>query len=140
MTTIFTKIINREVPGHFLYEDEVCVAILDKFPTVKGQAVVIPRKEVDYAFDLDEETFVHLTKIAKHIARALDKALGTKRTCMVIEGFHMPHVHIKLYPLMDTKKPLGTLIMELGEEASDEELALIATQIIGAFEEKDEDE
>jgi histidine triad (HIT) family protein len=139
MTTIFTKIINREVPGHFLYEDEVCVAILDKFPAVKGQALVISKKEVDYAFALDQESFAHMATVAKHIARALDKALGAERTCMVIEGFDVPHVHFKLYPLMDIKTPLGVL-MPQGKEASDEELALIATQIIGALEEKDEDE
>jgi histidine triad (HIT) family protein len=136
MASIFTKIIRREIPGHFIYEDETCVVILDKFPAVKGQSLVIPKKEVDYAFDLDEETYLHLTKIAKRIAQASDRALGAVRTCLVIEGFDVPHVHIKLYPLMDTHTPLGS-IMPTGKEASDEELAIVATQIIGAFEDSD---
>jgi histidine triad (HIT) family protein len=131
--SIFTKIINREIPAHFLYEDEHCVAILDKFPAVKGQSLVIPKKHVDYAFDLDDETYLHLFKTAKKIAKASDKALAVERTCLVVEGFDVPHVHIKIYPLQDTKTALGS-IMPGGEEATDEDLAIVATQIQAAIE------
>ena len=131
--TIFTKIIKREIPAHFLYEDEYCVAILDKFPTVKGQSLVIPKEEIDYAFDLNDDTYLHLFKTAKKIGKALDKALGAVRTCLVVEGFDVPHVHIKIYPLTDADRPLGTKIA-LGKEASDEELAIVATQITAAIE------
>jgi len=130
--SIFTKIINREIPGHFIYEDEHSVAILDKFPSIKGQTLVIPKKEVDYAFDLDDDTYVHLFKTAKKIAKALDTALAAERTCLVVEGFEVPHVHIKIYPMQDTKRALGD-ILPSGEEASDEDLAIIATQIIAAL-------
>ncbi len=130
--SIFTKIINREIPGHFIYEDEHCVAILDKFPSIKGQTLVIPKKEVDYAFDLDDDTYVHLFKTAKKIAKALDTAFAAERTCLVVEGFEVPHVHIKIYPMQDTKRALGD-ILPSGEEASDEDLAVIATQIIAAL-------
>jgi len=132
--SIFTKIINREIPGHFIYEDEHCVAILDKFPAVKGQTLVIPKKEVDYAFDLDDDTYLHLFKTAKKIARALDAALAAERTCLVVEGFEVPHVHIKIYPMVDTSTALGD-ILPAGSEASDEELAVVATQIIAAIDE-----
>lgn len=132
--SIFTKIINRELPAHFLYEDEHCIVILDKFPAVKGQSLVIPKKDVDYAFDLDDDTYIHLFKTAKLVARASDKALAAERTCLVVEGFDVPHVHIKIYPMQDTKKALGALMPE-GTEASEEELTIVATQIIAAIDE-----
>ncbi len=128
MSSIFTKIIDRQIPGHFLYEDELCVAILDKFPAIKGQSLVIPKKHIDYAFDLDDETYLHLFKVAKMIAKASDQALGSVRTCLVIEGFEVPHVHLKIYPMPDTQKALGE-ILPAGKEANDEELSVIATQI-----------
>ena len=131
--SIFTKIINREIPAHFIYEDDHCVAILDKFPTVKGQSLVIPKHEIDYAFDLDDDTYLHLFQTAKKIARASDRALAAKRTCLVVEGFEVPHVHIKIFPMIDTDKGLSDFIGP-GDEASDEDLAIVATQIQAALE------
>lgn len=131
--SIFTKIIKREVPGHFIYEDEHCVAILDKFPVVKGQSLVIPKHEVDYAFDLDDDTYLHLFKTAKKIAKASDKALNAARTCLVVEGFDVPHVHVKIFPTQEDAKNLKDF-MGPGEEASDEDLAIVATQIQAALE------
>lgn len=131
MASIFTKIINRELPGHFLYEDEECVVILDKFPMLKGQSLVIPKQEVDYVFDLDDKTYSHIFKVAKKIAKATDKALSPDRTCLVVEGTEVPHVHIKIYPIHG--KRLQPFV-QIGEEASDEELALVATQIQAATE------
>jgi histidine triad (HIT) family protein len=132
MASIFTKIINREIPGHFIYEDDFCVAIMDKFPAVKGQSLVIPKKDIDYAFDLDDDSYIHMFKVAKQIAKASDHALGAARTCLVVEGFDVPHVHIKIYPMKDTQKALGAIMHE-GKEANDEELALVATQIMAAL-------
>lgn len=136
MTSIFTKIINREIPGHFIYEDDFCVAIMDKFPAVKGQSLVIPKKDIDYAFDLDDDSYIHLFKIAKKIAKASDKALNAIRTCLVVEGFDVPHVHIKIYPILDTEKALGDILPH-GKEASDDELAVVATQIRAALEDEE---
>ena len=126
--SIFTRIIHREIPGHFLYEDELCVVILDKFPAVKGQSLVIPKQETDYLFAVDDSIYRHLFLIAKKVALASDMALETVRTCLVVEGFDVPHVHIKLYPLTSTARPLGA-IMPLGQAASDAELAQVAKQI-----------
>lgn len=134
-TSIFTKIINREISAHFLYEDEHCIVILDKFPGVKGQSLVIPKEHIDYAFDLDDDTYIHLFKTAKLIAKASDKALNAERTCLVVEGFDVPHVHIKIYPMQDTKKALGEILPH-GVEASDEDLAVVATQLIAAIDER----
>lgn len=135
MTSIFTKIIKREIPAHFVYEDDHCVVILDKFPAVKGQSLVIPKKEIDYAFDLDDDTYLHLFQVAKRVGRACDRALDAQRTCLVVEGFDVPHVHIKIYPMQDTKTALGA-IMPAGVEASDEELAVVATQIQAAIDDE----
>ncbi len=136
--SIFTKIINREIPAHVVYEDEHCIAILDKFPAVKGQSLVIPKKEVDYAFDLDDDTYLHLFKTAKLVAKASDKAFNAVRTCLVVEGFQVPHVHIRIYPMVDTSAALGEILPN-GREASDEELAVLATQLMAALESKSEE-
>jgi len=132
MTTIFTKIINREIPGHFIYEDNICVAIMDKFPAVRGQSLVIPKKDIDYAFDLDDDSYIHLFTVAKRIAKASDAALHAVRTCLVVEGLDVPHVHIKIYPMQNTDTALGAL-MHQSAEAHDEELALLASQIAAAL-------
>ncbi len=139
MASIFTQIINREIPAHFIYEDEFCVAILDKSPAVKGQSLIIPKKDIDYAFDLDDETYLHLFQVAKKVGKASDKALEAERTCVVIEGFDVPHVHIKIFPVQDTDKALGEVMSE-GKEASDEDLAIVATQIQAALEDDPSDE
>lgn len=137
MTSIFTKIINREAPAHFLYEDDVCIAILDIAPAVPGQTLVIPKQPTDYIFDLDETTYQHIFSVAKTLARAADKAFGAERTCLVVEGFDVPHVHIKLFPLKDTLTPLGK-VMQQGALATDADLAVAATQLQAALEDKNE--
>lgn len=128
MSTIFTKIIKREIPGFFVYEDEVCAVFLDKFPAVAGQTIVATKVETDYIFDLPDETYLHICAIAKIVAHALDEVYQTERTCLVVEGFEVPHVHIKLYPMTSTEEPLGA-VMPRQKEASDEELATAALRI-----------
>ncbi|MCA9354788.1 MAG: HIT family protein [Candidatus Kaiserbacteria bacterium] len=128
MSTIFTKIINREIPSQFVYEDDVCVVVMDKFPAISGQTLVIPKVEVDYAFDLDDETYAHIFAVAKKITKASDKAFSTFRTCLVVEGFEVPHVHIKLYPMTE-KQSLGAAISGTPEPADDAVLAEQAEQI-----------
>lgn len=109
--TIFSKIIDREIPGHFVYEDDLCVVIMDVFPSVPGQVLVIPREPVDYIFDLPATTYQHILQVSKTIALALDKTFDTSRTCMVVEGFEVPHAHIKLYPLGKSQISLPSIIM-----------------------------
>jgi histidine triad (HIT) family protein len=122
--TIFEKIIDGEIPSAKIYEDDICMSILDKFPNTEGQVLVIPKKPVDYIFDLDNETYNHIFLIAKKIGSALDKVIDPKRTCIVVEGFEVPHVHIKLYPVKNT-----SLSLSPGEEASDEDLAQLAEKL-----------
>ncbi|MEX0931034.1 MAG: HIT family protein [Candidatus Paceibacterota bacterium] len=129
MTTLFSKIIAREIPAVFLYEDEQCVVVLDKFPGIMGQSLVIPRKEVGYIFDIDSKLYRHVFDIAKKIAKATDAALRVDRTCLVVEGFEIPHVHIKLYPMPKGNTDLSRVLRET-TEASDDELARVAALII----------
>jgi histidine triad (HIT) family protein len=128
MSTIFTKIISREFPAQFVYEDEICVVIMDKFPGVLGQTLVIPRQEVDYIFDLPTDVYHHMLEIANKVAKASDEAFATNRTCVVIEGFEVPHAHIKLYPMQEIDKNLSFVITN-HSESSDAELSIQAEKI-----------
>jgi len=99
MASIFTKIIKREIPGHIVAEDESFIAILDINPVAMGHTLVIPKKEVDYIFDLDEEIYLGLHKFAKKVASGLEKAVKCERIGTCVVGLEVPHVHIHLLPL-----------------------------------------
>jgi histidine triad (HIT) family protein len=99
MNDIFDKIIAKEIPAQFVYEDDVCIVVMDKFPVIQGQVLIIPKTCVDYVNNLDEETYIHLFKVAKRISKALDVTYNALRTCLLVEGFEVPHAHIKLYPV-----------------------------------------
>ena len=133
MSTIFTKIIEREIPGQFIYEDDICVAIMDAFPSIEGQSLVILKREVNYAFNMTDDEYTHLFNVAKKIARASDKAFMVERTCLVVEGFEVPHVHIKLYPFKSEEG--ASLAKTLGhtERADDEALDKQAKKIKAAL-------
>ena len=125
MKTIFEKIIDREIPAIFVYEDEKVLAIMDKFPAVSGQVLVIPKEPVDYVFDIEDEKYNYLFTIAKKIGGAMHKAFMAKRVCMLVEGFHVPHVHIKMYPVREGEK----LEIHMGDEVSDQKLVEQAEKI-----------
>jgi len=95
---IFCKIITKEVPSHVIYEDDYTIVVMDIFPTTIGQSVVIVKKHVDYLFDLSEVSYTKSMQVAKKIINATDKAFKTIKTCMLVEGFEVPHAHIKIYP------------------------------------------
>lgn len=126
--TIFERIIRGELPSVKVYEDDTCIAIMDAFPSIPGQVLIIPKLAVDYAFALDDTTYQHLFGVAKKIAVAIDQALKPLRTCLVVEGFEVPHAHIKLYP---TTAPKLTLVS--GERATPEALEAIASKIRAAL-------
>lgn len=110
-----------------MYEDEQCVAILDAFPAVPGQTLIIPREPIDYLFALEAETYRHLWDVARAVARALDTVLHPERTCVVVEGFEVPHAHIKLYPTPDAT-PLGQVLPQQAP-AESETLAELANKL-----------
>ncbi|HKK81601.1 MAG TPA: HIT family protein [Prolixibacteraceae bacterium] len=99
MATIFSKIVNGEIPSHKIAEDENYFAFLDINPLAKGHTLVIPKKEVDYIFDLDEETYTGLQAFARKIAIALKKAIPCKKVGVAVLGLEVPHAHIHLVPM-----------------------------------------
>ncbi len=105
MSSIFTKIINRELPADIFYEDEKHIAILDINPIRDGHILVIPKKEVDYIFDMENQDFLELMEVSKKIANLLTEKLKNKlhfsKVALIVEGLQVPHVHVHLLPLID---------------------------------------
>ncbi len=101
MATIFTKIVNGEIPCYKIAEDENYFAFLDISPVAKGHTLVIPKKEVDYLFDLDDDLYAGLQLFAKKIAHALKKAIPCEKVGVLVLGLEVPHAHIHLAPLQN---------------------------------------
>ena len=98
MSTIFTKIVNKEIPCHLIKEDDRFLAFLDVMPLVEGHVLVIPKQEVDYIFDLAPELLGDLMKFAQTIAPAIKKAIPCKRVGVAVIGLEVPHAHVHLVP------------------------------------------
>ncbi|GAB5410757.1 MAG: HIT family protein [Balneolaceae bacterium] len=107
MASIFTKIINGEIPCYKIAEDELHFAFLDINPISEGHTLVVPKKEVDYIFELDDEVLAVLNVFAKKVALAIDDALGTIRTGVIVEGLEVPHAHIHLIPIYFEGQPVS---------------------------------
>ncbi len=101
MASIFTKIVNGEIPAYKVAEDENYFAFLDIFPVAKGHVLVIPKKEVDYLFDLDDELYTGLQLFAKKVAAGLKKAIPCKKVGVLVLGLEVPHAHIHLVPMQN---------------------------------------
>ena len=110
MSSIFSKIIAGEIPSYKVAEDENYLAFLDIFPLKKGHTLIIPKKEVDYIFDLDTETLSGLTLFTQRVAKAIDKTVSCERVGVAVIGLEVPHAHVHLVPLhgvhdIDFSKP-----------------------------------
>ena len=99
MSTIFSRIIDGELPGRFVYRDEVCVAFLTIAPICEGHTLVVPRAEVDHWVDLDAETVAHLTMVARLIGLAQREAFDAERISLIIAGLEVPHTHLHVLPI-----------------------------------------
>jgi histidine triad (HIT) family protein len=99
MSTIFTRIINGELPGRFVWRDEQCVAFLTINPLKPGHTLVVPRAEVDHWLDLEPDVATHLMRVAQTIGRALQRGFNPTRVGMIIAGLEVPHVHLHLVPV-----------------------------------------
>lgn len=99
MASIFTKIILGEIPCHKIAEDDRFIAFLDIFPLAKGHTLVVPKDEVDYLFDLDDQTIADIHVFAKRVARAIEKVVPCKRIGVAVLGLEVPHAHIHLIPI-----------------------------------------
>lgn len=129
MASIFTKIINREIPAHIVAENEHAIAFLDIHPLTKGHTLVIPKKEVDYFFDLDDETYMQVHLLAKEVAKALNKAVACKRIATAVIGLEVPHAHLHLIPI-NTMSDANFSNPKL--QLSNEEMTIIAEKIKSA--------
>jgi histidine triad (HIT) family protein len=99
MPSIFTRIINGEIPSYTIAEDAYCYAFLDINPNAIGHTLCVPKQEVDKLFDLDQETYIHLMEFAKRIAGVLEQAVPCKRVGMAVVGLEVPHAHVHLIPI-----------------------------------------
>lgn len=99
MASIFTRIINGEIPCYKIAENERYIAFLDVFPLKKGHTLVVPKQEVDYLFDLDNSTYTGLMEFSKTIAAAIKKSHDCNRVSMQVIGLEVPHAHIHLIPI-----------------------------------------
>jgi histidine triad (HIT) family protein len=99
MSSIFTKIVNGEIPAYKITEDADYLAFLDVNPNAKGHTLCIPKKEIDKIFDMDEDHYLGLMKFSRKVAKALEKTVVCKRIGMAVIGLEVPHTHVHLIPL-----------------------------------------
>ena len=125
MASIFTKIINSEIPCHKIAETEDFFAFLDVFPCAPGHTLVIPKKEVDYIFDLSDELYSGLMAFAKTIEPAIRMSVPCKRVGIAVIGLEVPHAHIHLIPM----NSMNDMNFNSKIKMSQEELAEIASKI-----------
>jgi len=126
MATIFSKIVSGEIPAHVVAETTEFLAFLDVSPLTMGHVLVIPKKEIDYIFDMDEESYFGLTLFAKIVAEGVKKAFPCVKVGMAVIGLEVPHVHIHLIPMNAVSD------MNFSKEKltpTEEELAEAATKI-----------
>lgn len=126
MASIFSKIVNGEIPAYKIAETDDFLAFLDAFPLVKGHTLVIPKKEIDYIFDVNDELYSGLWQFSKEIAKAVKLAIPCQRIGVTVIGLEVPHAHIHLIPIqrmddMNFSKPKLNF--------SKEEMERIATSI-----------
>lgn len=99
MSSIFTKIVNGEIPAYKITEDADYLAFLDVNPNAKGHTLCIPKKEIDKIFDMEEDQYLGLMKFSRKVAKALEKTVACKRVGIAVVGLEVPHTHVHLIPL-----------------------------------------
>ncbi len=107
MATIFTKIIEGEIPCHKVAETEEHIAFLDINPIAEGHTLVVPKQEIDYFFDLPDNLMQSTMDLSRTIAHAIDEALNPLRTGVIIQGLEVPHAHVHLIPLYKTHQVMA---------------------------------
>ncbi|MCS7018173.1 MAG: HIT family protein [Cytophagales bacterium] len=125
MPTIFTRIINGEIPCHKIAENEQFIAFLDIRPVAEGHTLVVPKKEIDYIFDHDDQTLAAMMAFAKQVARAIEKAIPCLRVGLAVIGLEVPHTHLHLIPLHQPYIDFRNTLQQ-----SPEQLAATARKIV----------
>lgn len=126
MPSIFSRIVNKEIPGHILAENDKFVAFLDIMPLVIGHTLVVPKQEIDYFFDLTDEQLREINLFAKPVAAAIRKAVPCQRIGVAVIGLEVPHAHVHLVP-MNSADDLNFTRPKL--KPTQEELTQIADRI-----------
>lgn len=126
MATIFSRIVAGEIPCHKIAEDDEFFAFLDINPVAVGHTLVIPKKEVDYIFDIDDPMLGQMMAFAKRVARALETAIECKRVGLAVMGLEVPHAHIHLIPIT---KESDMNFFGKKKEMTQEELAAVAEKV-----------
>ncbi len=101
MSSIFTKIVNREIPAYIIAEDDDFIAFLDILPLAKGHTLVVPKMEIDYLFNIDDLLLQKMIIFSKNVAKAIEQAIPCKRIGVAVIGLEVPHAHIHLIPLQN---------------------------------------
>lgn len=126
MASIFSKIINREIPAEIVYEDEQTLAFLDIRPINSGHMLVVPKHEIDQWVDLDEETYQAVMATVRKMAQLLKDKLQPERVGVVVYGFDVPHAHVHVIPM---DQP-GDIKLVHQEEVDPKELAAVRRQLV----------
>ena len=129
MASIFTKIINGEIPCYKIAEDDNYFAFLDINPNAKGHTLCIPKIEVDKIMDLDEDTYMGLMAFSRKVGMAIEASIDCKRVGMTVIGLEVPHVHVHLIPLTNMQNATFQHKVSLSEE----EFKETAAKIVAAF-------
>lgn len=116
MSSIFTKIINGEIPAYKVAEDDNYLAFLDVNPNAKGHTLCIPKQEINKIFDMEEEHYLGLMKFSRKVAKALEKTVPCKRVGVAVVGLEVPHVHVHLIPLNEMDEMRFVNKVKLGKE------------------------
>jgi histidine triad (HIT) family protein len=128
MSSIFTKIVNGEIPAYKIAEDDRYLAFLDVNPNAKGHTLCIPKQEINKIFDMEEDHYLGLMQFARKVAKAIEKTVPCKRIGVAVVGLEVPHVHVHLIPLHDmddmrfqrkvtlTKDEFETLAQQIQEQ------------------------
>lgn len=132
MATIFTRIIDGELPGRFVWRDDRCVAFLSIAPLRPGHTLVVPIEEVDHWIDLDEGLAAHLFTVAQRIGRAQERAFDPARVGVIVAGMEVPHTHLHVIPI-DSEADLH---FANARSLPDEEMDAAAAAIVAALEQR----
>ena len=132
MSTIFTRIIDGEIPGHFVWRDDIAVAFLSIAPLSPGHTLVVPRREIDHWIDADRDLRMHLFDVAHAVAAAQQRAFEPEKVGLMVAGLEVPHLHIHVSPIndvadLDFAKADGGVSQEALADAADR----IRTELIG---------
>lgn len=125
MSSIFTKIINGEIPAHKVAEDDNFLAFLDVNPNAKGHTLCIPKQEINKLFEMEEDHYLGLMKFSRKVAKALEKTVTCKRVGVAVVGLEVPHVHVHLIPLND----MDEMRFQKKVKLEQEEFAQLAKEI-----------